>query len=359
MTGRVTSDFMLVGSLPSASTEEAFATCGPLFGDSCFALPDGETGSRVMWIIDDANRLLRPHPDVETVQSPKETPPGFPDWVPGHLWDMQGFRVKPGITALTLGKWPRMDEAIESYATFRKFRDDGVIPEGVRFQIGLPSPCSAVGMFFRDNFDHDYPIMAAAYVDLVERELARLFQTVPAEDIAIQWDVAADPLDQEGVLAWASQDSAWHRYADPIPRISKVVPEEALLGFHLCYGTFPAWPMFETADMSVAVRMANEAVASAGRAVDFLHIAGPTTTRSQDDRFFKPLEKLQAGDARVFLGLAMNIDGAVGLKLREKSARRYLADFGVANYCGFGRQPGIEPEETLRAHKRLVDAFRS
>ena len=111
--------------------------------------------------------------------------------------------------------------------------------------------------------------------------------------------------------------------------------------------------------MGLVVRMANEAVASAGRTVDFLHLAGSKTSRSDDDSFYAPLTDLDVGDARVFLGLAMNVDGAVGLKLRETTARRYLEDFGVANYCGFGRQPGVDPLETMRAHRRLVDAFRS
>ena len=359
MPGRVTSDFMLVGSLPSASAEDAFATCGPVFGDSCFALPDGETGDRAMWILHDANGLFGSHPDLELRKSPKETPPGFPNWVPGHLWDIQQFRVKQGVSALKLGSWARMDAAIESYASFRKYRDDGVIPAGVRFQIGLPGPCSAIAMFFRENFESDYPIMEAAYVDLVERELGKLFEVAPAEDIAIQFDCAAETIDIEGVMQWVTKDKAWNRFVDPIPRLSSAVPEEALLGFHLCYGTFPAWPMFETKDMSVAVRMANQAITSSSRTVDFFHIAGPTTTRSQDDSFFKPLQDLNVGDARVFLGLAMNVDGTVGLKIREQTARRYLADFGVANYCGFGRQPGVDPAETIRAHRRLVDAFRS
>ena len=358
MAGRVTSDFMLVGSLPSASTEDAFRTCAPLFGDCCFALPDGETGDRALWICQEANLLFRPHPDLEILQLPKDTPPGLPDWAPGHQWDMQEFRLKPGVTSLKLDEWVRMDDAIESYQTYRTLRDQGVIPTGVRFQIGLPWPMSAIGMWFRENFRNDYPIVAAGYEDLVGRQLERLFKHVPAEDIAIQWDVCAEVLDIEGILQWVNKEQSWDRYADPIPRLARFVPEEALLGYHLCYGTFPAWPMFEAKDMGLVVRMANEAVASSGRTVDFLHLAGPKTSRSDDDSFFQPLADLKVGDARVFLGLAMNVDGKVGLKLREKTARRHLANFGVANYCGFGRQPGVDPAETILAHHRLVDAFR-
>lgn len=31
------------------------------------------------------------------------------------------------------------DAAIESYAIFKRLREEGIIPQGVRFQVGLPS----------------------------------------------------------------------------------------------------------------------------------------------------------------------------------------------------------------------------
>ena len=36
------------------------------------------------------------------------------------------------------------------------------------------------------------------------------------------------------------------------------------------------------------------------------------------------------------------------------TASRYLDDFGVAMYCGFGRQPGQDGLETMREHSRVV-----
>ena len=136
-------------------------------------------------------------------------------------------------------------------------------------------------------------------------------------------------------------------------------PDEALLGYHFCYGTFPQWPMYEARDMALLVRMANEASAHSARNVDFIHMAGPRTTRSDDDSFFEPLRDLDVGDTRVFLGLAMPIDGEDGLRIRTQTARRHLADFGIANYCGFARQPGVSPESTMRDHRALVDVFRA
>lgn len=142
-------------------------------------------------------------------------------------------------------------------------------------------------------------------------------------------------------------------------RVSRSLPEEALLGYHLCYGTFPEWPMREADDMELIVRMANTAVESTPRKVDYIHLAGPRPLRSDDDAFFAPLEKLEPGDAKIYLGLAMPHDGAAGLKVRMATAKRHLSDFGVANYCGFGRQPRESGQETLRRHRELVDAYGS
>jgi len=92
--------------------------------------------------------------------------------------------------------------------------------------------------------------------------------------------------------------------------------------------------------------------------VDWLHLAGPRYLRSEDRGFFRPLVDLEPGDARVFLGIVLPIDGVPGLRRRQATASRYLSDFGVAMYCGFGRQPGADGTETMREHAAVVRAVR-
>jgi hypothetical protein len=116
--------------------------------------------------------------------------------------------------------------------------------------------------------------------------------------------------------------------------------------------------MYEARDMALMVRMANFAVASSGRTVDWLHLAGPRYMRSEDRSFFRPLADLEPGDARVFLGIVLPIDGEAGLRRRVATASRYLGDFGVAMYCGFGRQPGEDGPQTMREHAQVVRAVR-
>lgn len=74
-----------------------------------------------------------------------------------------------------------------------------------------------------------------------------------------------------------------------------MIPDEVLVGYHLCYGTFPEWPMYEARDYAVLVRMANFAVANSGRRMDWLHLAGPRYLRSEDRSFFRPLVDVEPG----------------------------------------------------------------
>lgn len=351
MTPRVTSELLLVGSLPADSTEAAFRAGAELFGDMVFALPDGETGPRAAWVGYEREQLARPNPDVVVVEE-TESPTGRPR----HAYETPVFRIREGVTDLHFDSWPRIDDAITSYRQFRTLRDDGVIPAGLRFQVGLPFPSSALNAFKAD-FAADYPVAERGFEDLVARELARLTDEIPPQDLAIQWDCAYETQDIEGVLAWTSE-GAWERFAGPVTRLTRLIPEEVLVGYHLCYGTFPEWPMYEARDYGVLVRMANFAVANSGRPVDWLHLAGPRYLRSEDRSFFRPLVDLEPGPARVFLGIVLPLDGVAGLRRRHATASRYLTEFGVAMYCGFGRQPGEDGVETMREHRRVARSVR-
>ena len=347
MPARVSSDLLLVGSLPAESTEEALRAGGELFGDLVFALPDGETGPRALWAAYDHFTLHEPNPGIE-VGEQGATPPR-------HVDEIRVLGVRDGVDELHYDTWPRIDDAITSYQVFRALRDEGVIPAHLRFQVSLPFFTSIVGAFKRD-FSHDYSILNPALEDLFAREIVRLTAAIPPEDLAIQWDVCWEVQNLEGVIWWMDDDAAWDRFAGPVSRVTRLIPEEVLAGYHLCYGTFGGWPMYETHDMALMVKMANFAIQNSGRPVDWLHMAGPRSLRSRDSRYFAPLADLKAPDTRVYLGIVLPIDGVEGLRHRYATASQYLDDFGVSMYCGFGRQPGEDKMETMREHRRVVKA---
>ena len=93
------------------------------------------------------------------------------------------FKIRAGVSELHWDTWPRIDDAIESYGQFRALREQGLIPENLRFQIGLPFPASALNGFKAD-FGADYPVAERAFEDLVARELERLTGEIPPGELA-------------------------------------------------------------------------------------------------------------------------------------------------------------------------------
>ena len=53
--------------------------------------------------------------------------------------------------------------------------------------------------------------------------------------------------------------------------------------------------------------------------------------------FFAPLRDLRIGDARIYLGVVLG-DGSDAFVRRAVDAGRYLPRFGIASYCGWGRE---------------------
>jgi hypothetical protein len=351
VTGRVTSDLLLVGSLPTPSAEEGFRAGAGLVGDLVPALPDGEAGPLGAWVGFDRTQLLEPHPDIRVLQ-PSASPTGRAR----HAYETARLTVRDGVTSLRFDAWPRVPVMLESYELFRRLRSEGVIPAGQRFQVNFPFPSSVFTGAFKDHYAHDWSIVGPALEDLTRRSIDEILATIPADDLALQFDLAYEVLDNEQVLGWTEGGvaGAWDRFGGPWSRLAPHVPEDVLLGLHLCYGTFPEWPMFEARDMGLLVRMANHAHAHAGRPLDWLHLAGPRYLRSEDEAFFAPLTGLHTPGTRIFLGIVLPLDGEEGLRRRHATASRFLHDFGVAMYCGFGRQPGQDPAETLREHAAVV-----
>lgn len=347
---------LLVGSLALDNEDQVFDQCGRLLSDVLFAMPDGETGERAIWVCYEAKGLYKPHPDIVTLSEPQDEQ-GNPQPFPSFLFDCWNLTVADGVDALNFDSLPRIQDAIDNYAKFNRYREDGVIDSDVKFQVCLPMPESTTGWFFRERFARDYPILEPAYEDAMARELARLFETVPADDLVLQWDICFEVLDLQRLFMWTPVEGAWERFIGPVRRLSPLVPEEVTVGYHLCYGTLGGWPMKEQIDMAQDVRMCNAIVEEAGRRVDYFQFAGPRPNRSEEDDFYRPLSDLRIGDAKVYLGLVHDVDGTRGLRIRVATAKKYLDDFGISACCGFGRRPGEEMEKTLGTHRADVDCF--
>lgn len=353
--------------MPFDTVEEVFGRCCSAFGDGLASVPDGEVGDRRNWTEYLPLRTFGSHPDVEEVRRPRGGRiPLFPDQTvgPGEDQDLEGllwhFRLRPGTTRLVFDDLHYATAGIDSYAVFRGLRAQGTIPAHVRFQVGFPGSSSAIEEYFCDP--DDWPLAKRAYETAVRTEIDRLLEVIPPGDLAIQFDFSNEVVDlslgERPAQPWLpvqSTEDKFARHAASLSELWRGIPDETLLGFHWCYGTWGGWPRTGMADLGLCVRLSNEAVARSGRRVDYVHMP---VVRDPDDGFFAPLRALDIGDTRVFLGLIHHEAGLDALRARLAGARSQLADFGIAGPCGYGRVDAAELPAVLDAHREGLDALR-
>ena len=354
--GAARSDVLLVGSLPYETAEEAIRQAATGLRGHVGWLPDGEVGERINWVgmlplvvfpkTPALEETMAP-PEHELEQPDKEQESGPVEDLPG-IWN---WRVKPGETVrfddLAYGRY-----AAESYEVFKRLRDEGVVPEGVRFQMCLPAPHSAIDGFLEDHTQ--WPALYDAYLEGIRGEIAKALETIPADDLVIQWDVAWEFVDmamgERNYFAFwpkLTAEEKFQRHAEQLDGLWQGIPDETLLGFHWCYGTWGGWPMTAMEDLDLCVRMSNEAKRRIGRRLDYVHMP---VIRQPDEGFFAPLDRLDVGDTKVFLGIVHHTDGVAEFRRRRDLARKHLQDFGIGSVCGYGR---VEPEklpEILQKH---------
>jgi hypothetical protein len=334
-------DLLLVGSIPLETAREVFEMFGRPLGAHLSCLPDGEVGLRRHWISRVHFQVFAIHPDIEVLQRPRPDD-GVERLNPHDVSDSWKFRVKDGVERIRFGEpgW-RLGfarDAIASYELFRALQDQGVLPAHLRFQVSIPMVNSAAPpRVFADS--RSCELVRSGYAEALKAELEKILEHIPHHDLAIQWDCATE-----------LQEAYNGALEAQLPQIavSKIIPKDVALGFHLCFGTLGGWPRFAPEDLGAAVRLANGFIAAAGRQVDWMHI--PVLERS-DDAFFAPLQGLRAEKTKIYLGLVHHMDGFLN---RVATARRHLKDFGVGAYCGFGRMPPAEMKRVLEEHLQAV-----
>ena len=333
----------LVGSVAMPDAESVFRALTTELAPWLRRIPDGETGERHRWIYWQREMLLN-HPDMEL--DLEAAPLALYQWDGELIRETELIRFRPGVepsaVVFETGYGPA---AVESYATFRRLRDDGVIPDGVRFQVCLPTPMASGFMYVSPNALEDYlPVYERALIAALETILA----AVPHDDLSLQWDICQEVLVFEDYFP-SRPDDYRQQIFDELVRLGSQVPADVELGYHLCYGTLGGWPRWQPENLSGAVTMANAFAAHSGRRVDWIHI--PVLDRS-DDGYFAPLADLEPRGARIYLGAVHNMER---FGERIATARKYLADFGVGAYCGFGRIPRQELAQVLRHHVQALE----
>lgn len=360
---RMTGPVLLVGSVPSDDAEQAMRTCAAGLGETLACLPDGETGRRRAWINFLAAGTYHGNPGLTTLgrplpiapDAPDEWRPAGEDWIPRGYADHWSFQVR-GATRPHFPSLGYADCARGSYAVFSRLKAEGVVPAELRFMVALPLAESATRPFCAAR--DDFPLLRAAYEEALAREVAAVVAAIPAHALVIQWDIAFETLAIEcrdslpGVFPWQPDGEAMERYVAALAQAAALVPAEVVMGLHLCYGDLGHRHVIEPPDLATCVRMANAAVASVRREIDFCHM--PVPHARDDDAYFAPLAKLTPACGRLYLGLVHHGDGATGSRRRLAAAKRHAHGFGIATECGFGRRPRDTLPALLRIHRELV-----
>ena len=326
----------LVGSAPFAAAEEMFRAAAARLGRHLTRLPDGEVGERDSWIKWQHARIGR-SPQFRLVEVD-------PVYVP-----VPPYELVEGVTSADAIELPDLGyaaAAIDSFATFRKLIEDGVIAPDVRFQFGLPTPLSVASVYIvpasRDPFE-------AAYARALGRELEKILAAIPAAKLAIQWEAAVEFALLEGLFPSHLGDGMLDAIAGRLAGLVDRVPPGVEVGLHLCYGDSGHRHFCEPADASHLVAVANGVSARAQRSIDWIHM--PVPKERDDNGYFAPLAGLKVKPGcELYLGLVHMTGGIAGTRRRIAAAEKVVRNFGIATECGFGRRPADTIPDLFRQH---------
>ncbi|KAJ5367888.1 uncharacterized protein N7496_007648 [Penicillium cataractarum] len=337
------SGVLLIGSVPLPSTSEVFNKLTSTLPQRLASLPDGEPGSRQDFILWERSRF-----PPETL---KYTNGGInlPD---GH----SGVFTQDDVSPTDYGA-----AAVESWRFFCEYRERGVIPTGVRFQVSLPLPWAVIAGHVRPEF---HAMMEPLYTRRMEDAVRIILDNIPAGDLAIQLDLAREMLALEyerGRLGeefrphFAGVEGILEGVLHRIQRFASLIPEDVDLGLHFCYGDRDHRHYVEPEDLGVAVGFANANRERLRRRIAWMHL--PVPKDRADKGYFEPLRKLILGvgtlaETKLYLGL-VHANDEEGTRRRIEAALSTVRGFGVATECGLGRTPTNELDSILSISREV------
>ncbi len=331
-----------VGSLGTNTAQESFELLSN-HAAGFKQLPDGEVGERWYWLQFQTNRFDR----VKGLHRVGETP-----FLLRGQFDQRKHALDGSVKAedLDFGNLGYADAAIDSYTAFKTLKDAGKIGKDVRFQISLPTPLAVTSSFFADD---SQAAILPEYTKALKKEIDTILKVIPATELVIQWDVAAEFIyvEKVGIFGGPPFDPSWFG-GDAIKDLGKLTAElvdwinqnhaGVEVGIHLCYGDIESSHFFQPATTENLAIFFNEVVKdlAQGSHINYVHL--PVPIEHNDAEYFYALADLNLGtDTRLILGLLHQEDGVAGALERINAAGETLTAFGVATECGWGR---VEPE---------------
>jgi len=342
------------GSVNLADTESVMREIVSRVPVGLRRIPDGETGDRGNWILFQMHKFLQ-SPALVLVQQG--------DGGDGDYEQTPRLRLADGIDPAQM-RWPDIgyaDAYLASYDTFAALREQGVIPDGVRFQVEYPTPLASIGAYI---VPEQQAALLGSYEQAMFADLGRVLAAIPLDEVAVQWDVAVE----FGVLEEAfgpGGAQAFDAIIAGLVRCVDQVPAEIPAGLHLCYGDYGHTHFKQPESLALQVRVLNAVSAAAGRPLSFVSFTVPQYQRAES--YFAPLAEL-AVDLDTELNFALvpyhpadQASGTTGDQVRLIDAvlaatpggRR---DWGVCTECGMGRVAREQVPELLDLHQEIIVA---
>jgi hypothetical protein len=317
-------------------------------------IPDGETGDRGNWIFFQFQRFMQ-LPWLVPAR-----PPGAPD---GEYDQVPQLQLADDADPDQVS-WPNLgyaDAYLGSYRVFAALREQGVIPAGVRFQVEYPTPMASISAYI-------VPEQQQALLDSYERamvaDLGRLLDAVPADEVAVQWDVAVEFGTLEEAFAPGGAQ-AFDAIVAALARCVDQVPAGIPVGLHMCYGDYGHQHFMQPESLALQVRVLNAVTAAAGRPVSFVSFTVPQYQR--DEGYFAPLAGLTAGpDTELNFALVPyhppeQAPGTTADQVRLIDAALAAGpggrrDWGICTECGMGRVSRDEILALIDLHREIIAA---
>lgn len=342
----------LVGSVNLPTAEEVFRTVAGELGDRITHIPDGEVGERYYWLQFQTRRF--------------DATPGLhrlgdtPFFIRGEF-DQRPHALDGSVRAedLVFPDLGYATAALDSWATFARLREEGVIPAGTRFQVSLPTPAAVVSVFFAPQ---DRAAVEPVYTRALYAEVARIADAIPHDSLLFQWDTAVEfawlehaALGGQVLAPWWDDvlEGVLTRLVDAIEHVPADVP----VGFHLCYGDVEEAHFIQPKDAGVLAQVLRGLLERTPRPLAYVHL--PVPIERDDAAYFAPLADVAVPEGTdLYLGLVHHEDGVDGALRRVDAASTAVQRFGVATECGFGRGPSERTVPLLAVHRGVIDAAR-
>jgi hypothetical protein len=310
-------------------------------------IPDGETGERGNWISFQLQKFLR---------SPFLVPVSPPD-DPAAAYQMPQVRLADGVDPADV-TWPDpgyADAYLRSYATFAMLRSQGVVPDGVRFQMQYPTPFASISAHIAAAQRES---LLGSYAEAMFADLDRLLTAVPHDDAAVQWDVAVEFRRLETSLP-DSGSRMFDAIVVSLAHCVDQVPGDIPAGLHLCYGDYGHQHFKQPESLALQVRVLNAVIAAARRPVSFVSFTVPQYRR--DEAYFCPLAGLAAvPDTELNFALVPYHPADQPPGTTEEQVRLIDAalggsrGWGICTECGMGRAGREEIAGLLDLHREIV-----